>query len=355
MDPVTALLMQSVPGPSLSAQDMSDSEEDIMPARARAMEADDDDDDEAKGGRGGKDFESDESDSDAVADGDEDADEEDDDEDDDEEDADDSEEDSGSETDMDASDEDDEEDDSDDSDEDDEDSTDEKKKKPVSQTKKKKKPVVLANVVPSLKFLKRNLKSVKLFMEAVDAHMRKTECTLYKAVDDVKKQADMEDLYSSICLLNEKVDNFTQQVVAKMGSDDRPGLAHAAHTLMSECVVLVEPQYAPSLFVSAIDKPCAVSGKATTMRLSVFKDTFKTYIEERTAAKERGDPKPTYNNDAVPKRLAVPVTPNAAPLLVQFVVAGSVRQLYNPALKRLNLNVYAAAAHDAMRDIARFV
>jgi hypothetical protein len=49
------------------------------------------------------------------------------------------------------------------------------------------------------------------------------------------------------------------------------------------------------------------------------------------------------------------VTPGAAPLLVQTVVAGSIRQLYNPALNRINLNVYAAAAHDAMTDIARFV
>jgi hypothetical protein len=84
-------------------------------------------------------------------------------------------------------------------------------------------------------------------------------------------------------------------------------------------------------------------------------DTFKTYIEERTAAKERGDAKPEYKNDALPKKLAIPVIPSAAPLLVQMVVAGSLHQLYNPALKRINLNVYAAAAHDAMLDISRFV
>ena len=351
------MLMQSTHGQTPASQDMSDSEEDVMPARARAMEVDDDDEVEAEDvrGGGGHDFESDESDSDAVADGDGDEDGDDDDDDDD-----DSEEDSGAETDMDASDEDDEEDDSDDSgdSEDDDDSDDDdKKKKQAPKKKNTKKPVSLRDAVPSLKFLKRNLKSVKLFMDVVDAHMRKTDCTLYKAVDDVKKRmdADTEDLYSSICLLNEEVSKFTQLVTGKLESDDRPDFANAAQTLLTECVVLADSQYAPALFIGATDKPCTVSGKNTTMRLAVFKDTFKTYIEERTAAKERGDQKPAYNNNAVPKRLAVPVTPEAAPLLVQFVVAGSTRQLYNPALKRINLNVYAAAAHDAMCDIARFI
>ena len=357
MDPVTLLLMQSASGPLPATQDMSDSDEDIMPVRARAMEVDDDGEDaeDARGGgSGGRDFESEESDSDAVSDGDDDDDDDDSDE-----------EDSGAETDMDASDEEEEEDDSDDSDDDDDedededdddDSADDKKKKQASKRKKNvKKPAGLDAVVPSLKFLKRKLKSVKLFMEVVDAYMRKHSCTLYKAVDDVKKQPDAEDLYKDICLLNSKVAVFTRQVADKLEADDRPHLVIAARKLMNECVVLVDPQYAPELFVGATDKPCAVSGKNTTMRLAVFKDTFKTYIEERTAAKERGDPKPDYKNDAVPKKLAIPVIPGAAPLLVQMVVAGSLHQLYNPALKRINLNVYAAAAHDAMLDIARFV
>jgi hypothetical protein len=326
---------------------MSDSDEELRPARARAMEVDDDDGEDDKDARGGRDFESDESDSDAVSD----------DDDDDDEDSDD--EDSGAETDMDASDDDDDddEDDSDDSgdDDDDDDSTDEKKKPSSKKKKTVKKPTGLDAEVPSLKFLKHKLQSVKLFMEVVDAYMRKHSCTLYKAVDDVKQQVDAADLYNDIRLLNKKVSAFTRQVTDKLEADDRPGLVIAARKLMNECVVLVEPQYAPELFVSATDKPCSVSGKNTTMRLAVFKDTFKTYIEERTAAKERGDAKPEYKNDAVPKKLAIPVIPSAAPLLVQMVVAGSLHQLYNPVLKRINLNVYAAAAHDAMLDISRFV
>ena len=280
MDPVTAFLMQSAPGPPLAPQEMSDSEEDIMPARARAVEVDEDDDDAEDGrGGGGQDFESDESDSDAVA---ADDDDDDDDEDDDDDDDDDSEDESGVETDMDASDEDGEDDDSDDSDEDDDDdsesdegddSADKKKKKKHVSKKKTTKTVNLAASVPSLKFLKRSLKSVKLFMDVVNAHMRKTECTLYKAVDDVKKRkdADTEDIYASICLLNEKLGKFTQQVTDKLESDDRPEMAHAVHTLMTECAVMVDPRYAPSLFVGSSEKQCVVSGVETTMRLSVFK------------------------------------------------------------------------------------
>jgi len=270
MDPVALLLMQSAPGPPPAPQDMSDSDEAVMPARARAMDVDDDDGEDAKDTRGGRDFESDESDSDAVSDDD------DDDDDDDDEDSDD--EDSGAETDMDASDEDDDddEDDSDDSgdddDDDDDDSTDEKKK-PSSKKKKKtvKKPTGLDAEVPSLKFLKHKLQSVKLFMEVVDAYMRKHSCTLYKAVDDVKQQVDVADLYNDIRLLNRKVSGFTRQVTDKLEADDRPGLVFVARKLMNECVVLVDPQYAPELFVGATDKPCAVSGKNTTMRLAVFK------------------------------------------------------------------------------------
>jgi hypothetical protein len=98
-----------------------------------------------------------------------------------------------------------------------------------------------------------------------------------------------------------------------------------------------------------------VSGKVTDTRLAVCVDRFQKYASKRAEAKANGAPRPEWVDDAPPDKLNVPATAGTAPLLVQLVVAGSIRQAYNPLLRRVTINAISDAAHDAFCDIATYL
>ena len=229
------------------------------------------------------------------------------------------------------------------------------KKSPKIASKKSKARINLSSAIPSAKTISRHLKKVKTFMAVVDDTARRENMPLWKAIETSKKSPDQEDLVMSITALDDAVTKFSNLLTTKLKATEQNDLAIVVERLMTECTVLAASEYAPSLVSGHATRACVVSGKTTDTRLAVYVDRFKKYANKRADAKAKDLQRPEWVEDAPPDKLNVPATAGTAPLLVQLVVAGSIRQAYNPLLQRVTVDAISDAAHNAFCDIATYL
>jgi hypothetical protein len=122
--------------------------------------------------------------------------------------------------------------------------------------------------------------------------------------------------------------------------------------LIFECAAYPESELAPKLIFKSSEKPCVVTGELVNTRFCAYYDTFRVHEQAVKAARESGGALPVWNEDAPPQAFLVPVRTDRAGILIQAVIAGSIRLAYNPLLGNMTTDEYASAAVVAMQDLA---